>query len=62
MKSPPLTLSARIIRMRCGPLRAAIWTAYFPCVIVRYLWEMKQHSRLSTLGTMFIVGIDGTNH
>lgn len=60
--TPPRSLSARIIRIRFGPLRAAIWTAWFPAVIARYLWEMGRHARLSTLEVMYLVGIDGINN
>lgn len=59
---PRLSLSARIIRIKFGPLRAAIWTAWFPFLAVDYLMHMGRHARLSTLEVMYLVGIDGINN
>ncbi len=52
-------LSARLIRIRCGPLRAALWTAWFPCVALDYMITMGAKANPRNLLPMYLIGIDG---
>lgn len=51
-------ISSRIIRIRHGPLRAALWTAWFPVVALAYLITAPRPS-LTMLGSVYLIGIDG---
>lgn len=58
-------ISARLIRIRFGPLRAALWTAWFPFVLVDYAIFMARKGLIfnryiwGNAISLYFVGIDG---
>ncbi len=58
-------LTRHIVRIRCGPLRAAIWTAWFPFAAGAFLivatvnGALLRYSTWQCLLTIYLVGVDG---
>lgn len=58
-------ISAHLIRLKFGPLRAALWTAWFPLLTLHYAgtalvqgWFWRR-ATWQCLGAFYLIGIDG---
>lgn len=58
-------LTRHIVRIRCGPLRAALWTAWYPVALIDFLMVAALNGALLRRCTwtravaVYLVGIDG---
>ena len=52
-------ITSRVVRIRFGPLRAALWTAWFPFLAADYLLTFGLRAKPRNLITVYLIGIDG---